>query len=558
MRNKIFFVFLLLSVISLEIFGQNYSLQIITTDSVSSTKIKYKEVFRDSAMIQAELNSVVEQLINKGFLAASVDSVSKDSLQVVAYLHTGRQFFWSDIEWKGIDPLLKKKWKLKKTFQPNQAFNFQEFLLKKEKILTYYENSGYPFAQIKLENSAFERGKFNTTVLLKKNSFIQIDSLIVKGNADISSFYLQKYLDIAPGDVYDESKLQQISKKIQELSFLNEIQPTQWEFRNDGADVYLSLEPQKANQFNGIVGVMPDTKNKEKLLITGELRISLLNSLHRGESLHFQWKRLETASQKLNAGITYPYLFRTSFGINAGIQIQKVDTSYINTHSQAGLNYFFGGRNHVSLFVQQQRSREISKQTENNFAEVNTLLYGLGYQLENLDYRLNPRKGHVLFFKTGAGNKKLEKDKQVHIQANSRAGIFIPFAKQFTFFINNITGYQYSNKLYENELFRLGGIHSIRGFDEESILTSFYSFFNVEMRFLFEQNSAFFVFFDGGYYEKNTQNNFVADFPLGLGAGMNFNTRSGIFTLSYAIGKQFDNPFQLRAAKIHLGYISRF
>ena len=45
-----------------------------------------------------------------------------------------------------------------------------------------------------------------------------------------------------------------------------------------------------------------------------------------------------------------------------------------------------------------------------------------------------------------------------------------------------------SENMFKNELFRIGGLKTLRGFDEESITASFYNIATLEWRFLFEQN----------------------------------------------------------------------
>ena len=39
---------------------------------------------------------------------------------------------------------------------------------------------------------------------------------------------------------------------------------------------------------------------------------------------------------------------------------------------------------------------------------------------------------------------------------------------------------------------------------------------------------------------------------------MAFETKAGIFNISYAAGKRDDQKFNLRQAKIHLGYVNYF
>jgi hypothetical protein len=50
----------------------------------------------------------------------------------------------------------------------------------------------------------------------------------------------------------------------------------------------------------------------------------------------------------------------------------------------------------------------------------------------------------------------------------------------------------------------------------------------------------------------------LTDTPLGFGVGTSFETKAGIFALTYALGQQFDNPIELRAGKIHFGFTSLF
>jgi hemolysin activation/secretion protein len=102
----------------------------------------------------------------------------------------------------------------------------------------------------------------------------------------------------------------------------------------------------------------------------------------------------------------------------------------------------------------------------------------------------------------------------------------------------------------------VGGYRLLRGFDEESIYTNRYAVGTIEYRYLVGLNSNFFVFSDLGYSTNNIihqSNNY-----LGLGAGLSFETKSGIFNVCYALGKRNDLQFDLRQSKIHFGYVSIF
>ena len=111
--------------------------------------------------------------------------------------------------------------------------------------------------------------------------------------------------------------------------------------------------------------------------------------------------------------------------------------------------------------------------------------------------------------------------------------------------------------MFLNELYRIGGLNSIRGFMESSIYASTYSIASFEYRFVFERNSALFTFFDAAWYEKKFED-YYYDYPMGFGFGLFFKTKAGIFTISYAMGQQKNENLNIKNAKIHFGFINKF
>ncbi|MCB0664133.1 MAG: hypothetical protein KDC24_15415, partial [Saprospiraceae bacterium] len=67
-----------------------------------------------------------------------------------------------------------------------------------------------------------------------------------------------------------------------------------------------------------------------------------------------------------------------------------------------------------------------------------------------------------------------------------------------------------------------------------------------------------FTFFDAAITQNKTSEKNDTDYPIGFGAGLTFETRAGIFGLSYALGRQQGNPIDFRSGKIHFGYVSLF
>jgi hemolysin activation/secretion protein len=112
--------------------------------------------------------------------------------------------------------------------------------------------------------------------------------------------------------------------------------------------------------------------------------------------------------------------------------------------------------------------------------------------------------------------------------------------------------------MFRNEIYRIGGLQTLRGFDEQAIFATSFLIGTIEYRFILEQNSNIFLFLDQAYYEDTAREEPLIDSPFGFGAGVNFETGAGIFSLTYALGQQFDNTISLRGGKVHFGFTGFF
>jgi hemolysin activation/secretion protein len=135
---------------------------------------------------------------------------------------------------------------------------------------------------------------------------------------------------------------------------------------------------------------------------------------------------------------------------------------------------------------------------------------------------------------------------------------YFPLDRQSTVKAALSGGWLQSPNIFRNELFQIGGYKLMRGFDEESIFASQYAVTTAEYRYLVGLNSFFFVFADGGWAQNKSVSVQTSNTFIGVGLGMAFETKAGIFNISYANGKRDDAKFDLRQSKIHLGYVNYF
>jgi outer membrane protein assembly factor BamA len=567
--------FLLFSIA--EIYAQNIELKFSFNDTtVTTAKLIRYEKNSTIPLLKTVISSSLNQLQQKGFLTVTTDSIIVDSSFYHIFLHLGKTYKWTSLTNKNIDEEILSKLGFRDKLYNNKPFNEKQLQNFFNKVLLYYENNGYPFASIKLDSISIEPNKLSAQLFIKKNTHYKIDTVIIKGNTAISDKYIKNYIKIKEGNIYNEEVIRKISARIKELPFV--VEEKQWKviFTEKKSKIILHLKKKQASRFDGILGLLPDEETG-KLRLTGDIKLNLINSFHSGEKIEFNWRAIQENTQNLNFNVVYPFLLNSPLGLDYSFKLYKKDTTFIDLGNNIGIRYLLKGNDYFKLFFHNKSSSLISQAGFSTltvlpaYANVSSQLYGLESYHSNLDYLLNPRKGYQVKINGSLGSKTIKKnskiDEQLYANLNLNstvynaeldASYYFPITKRSVLKLATKNATTFNENLFENELLRIGGLLTLRGFDEESIYASSYSIQTLEYRYILEQNSYLFLFFDGAYYENDSRETFVSDHPFGLGAGMSFETKAGIFSLSYAIGKQFDNPIKFSSAKIHFGFVNFF
>ena len=554
-----------------------YKLLVINTDSATIfKKVSYKKQLPNKISIDKEVNKIYLSLLDAGYISASIDSITNDVLNYKAYISAGKKYKWVNLNYAKQDQAIISKLGYNERFFSKRPFKYAELSKFMEKIISYYENNGYPFALAKLDSLQFDNENISAKLHVEKNVFIKLDSLVTEGSGNVNQKFLLRYLGIKNGMPYNTQVFMGVSKKIRQLPFVTEKKPPIIQLTDKQNKLFLFLEKKNASQFDGIVGILPGDNGKT--IFTGDLKIKMVNTIFKsGETVDIQWRRLQTQTQDLKAIIIYPYIGGLPIGVDYNIKIYKKDTTFLDVNNALGLNYYFSGLNHIKVFYKQRNANLISTAGLSNitvlpeYADVITKAYGLGFFIEKFDYRFNPRKGFGANVQGSVGSRQIRKNPKVNDVAYSTLALkssqyqlegtavgYINVVKNHVVKLSSQFGSVFGNTIYKNELFRIGGLRTLRGFDEESIYASSYVIPTIEYRFLFEKNSNLFVFGEGAWYENSSVAGYTNDTPISVGAGINFETKAGIFNLSYAIGKQYGAGFDLRIGKIHAGLTALF
>ena len=535
-------------------------------------------------------------LQSKGYVTASIDSIRYDSSDAFMVLFTGERYLWARLDAKSIEPLILDGIGWREKVFVNKPMDFSQLQDWQEKLLKYLENNGYPFAKIYLDSLQLDNEMVSAQLKADKGPLYKIDSIRIFGDAKIANSYLQRYLDIPNGSIYNKEKLLRINQKMRELTYVEEERPFDITMLGTGSVLNMYLKQKKSSQINALVGFLPnnDQLASKKILITGEANILLKNSLGAGETIGLNWQQLQVKSPRLNLLYQHPYLFQSPYGLDFSFEMFRKDNNFVNVNFQLGAQYVVNKSQAGKLFIQRFQTIVSQGGIDSAFilnnrklpdvGDVSSFNVGVDYELNTTDYRLNPRKGNEFRIITSVGTKKLKKNNEIlelkdlsdpsfdfdrlydtvklktyQLRVRLMAAKYFPFSnKRSTVKTAINAGMFQSGNIFRNELFQLGGYRLLRGFDEESQYLSQFAIATMEYRYLVGQNSFFYVLADGGWGRNNSLNTNVNYTYFGTGLGLAFETKAGIFNLAWAVGKRNDTELNLRQSKIHFGFVNYF
>lgn len=513
------------------------------------------------------------KFVRKGYVLAEVIKFKNDSL-FTAKISIGETYRWGEFNINNLpDVLLSKTGYNIKQFEGTQVDPSKLGKLL-SKIIKESDYGGYPFASVMLDSVIVSKNHISAKVQYEAGPQIKYANIASSENDFVKSSYLESYLGIREGHLFDSRKIDVIAKKMENLSYCKLKSSPKIKFENKSCKVWLDIKPVKANKVDAMVGLAPNQLDNNKMLATGYVKLDLHNLFRSGKRLTFNWSQFGVQSQVLKARYIHTNLFKSVINIGGDFNLFKQDTSFLNRNFKLDIGYDNGSHkvNFTSNFM---ASSLLSNTNETNIDDLtlidfNAQYYGIEFIKNELDYLINPTKGWTLISTINIGAKTIlntsfvpsdlydSLETQVlQSNLNLSSELVIPISKLFVAYSKvQLATVLSDGRLFNNDLLRLGGVNSLRGFNELEIYSSGYALIQVEGRLLLSENSRLFGFVDWAY-SKNIVLNYNDTF-LGLGTGLVLDTPSGAFQLVYAVGKSPKQSLSLAESKIHFGYVARF
>jgi outer membrane protein assembly factor BamA len=538
-------------------YSQEYRLSYFYKDKWTAKKFP-DSIFKNKELASKYLSDLQNTFIEKGYYLFSIEINDESDLYRKVILYSGPLFQEAKLE---LDSSERK-------FLRKNGFTQESIKLTKNGLKNYlkilseiYLNNGYPFAKLQISDCKFETPtKLTGKLSVTRGEKYFWGNILIKGDSSISTSLIYNLSGIKSGKSYNEGLLKEMEKEISFLSFIDQFRKPDLLFYDRKADIYLYLKSKPVSSINGALGLQPNPAS-QRMAFTGQLQLKLQNVLKKAEIFEMNWRSIQPGTQNLFIQSNIPYLFKTRFGLDGRFNLYKRDSSFLEIKSTIGLTYLL--RNNFTLkgfYSFWSNSVLSSNSMASNYSSTVLNSYGISINRKKLDYAPNPRKGSFLFVELALGNRKVRTQEKSELSAKGQLTIekYYPLAKRHVLKIAANWDWIYNDTTYANERIRFGGLNSLRGFNEEELFATSYLSGQVEYRFLLDKNSTIFTFYNQAIYEDNSNMNYKQDTPIGFGIGLSFGTKLGIFSVTYALGKQLSNPFQFNNGKIHIGYISFF
>lgn len=552
---KYFILFFTLFLYNLSI-SQNFYLKIEGENNFETNQIdslKYKTQHKIVADILKEIELFDLKLQNYGFFEAELIKQIKtnDSTFVFQYklgLPTKSIHIYIGAISEGIISILQTESDTIKL----QISETENWMQSKVNIL---EKKGYSLAKLSLKNHKQTKNKLTADLFVELNKKRTVDDLVILGYDKFPTNIKKNWSKKYKKRTFNQDLVKEINDDFSELTFITQTKYPEILFTDNTTKIYAYLEKSKPNKFDGFIGFSNDENSK--LIFNGYLDLSLQNIFNSGEKFKLYWKNDGKQQTSFNLGTELPYLFKTPLGLKADLRIFKRDSTFQNTVTDLNLGYYFTYNKKVYIGFQNTKSVDIQKV---NSATLNT--FTNTFYTTSFEY-FKRRLGDFLFrektnllLKTGFGNRKItsEKTSQFFGQIDAYHTLYLNTKNNIR--IKNQTFYLNSDTYIVNELYRFGGINSIRGFRENSLQANFFSGLMLEYNYILAPNIYVHSITDYGYFQDKSSD--IQDSLLGLGFGFGLLTNNGLFNLVYANGSTNNQAIKLSNSIIHISFKTSF
>ncbi|CAI8307033.1 MAG: Uncharacterised protein [Flavobacteriaceae bacterium] len=542
--------------------GQQITLTLSTEISMPEN-LKYAldivKEHQDFTSIKKETKRISKALEKYGYLESSLLGIKKlsDSTASATY-YLGKKYTQLKIDYSNTPFTQNEIALISKNTKENYfiipILQSRDVL---EKLNQLQTKNGNTFGKLKLTNLTTQDTIVIATLKTSEKSKRIIDSITIKGYEKFPKSFITYFAGIKKGAVFDNKQVIKKNNALNSLGFANSIKPPQALFEKEKTTLYLYLEKQNFNTFDGIIGFATNEQT-QNIVFNGYIDLVLNNNLNYGEQFVLKYKADGADQESLTLKTQLPYLFKTPFGIQAELNIFRRDSTFSSTSQSLNVSYQISPSSKAHIGIVGKTSNELLSENQNleNLKDFSSSFLTTGITFIKFQQNtLFPVKT-ALNLDIGIGNRKTTSKNTKQVTISNVINYSLNFNQKNSIYLQNTTNVMTSDTYLTNELFRFGGINSMRGFLENNIDASMFSVLNTEYRYLVNQQTYLHSIIDVGYFENKILKQKEKLYSIGIGLAMS--TKAGLLKFSIANGNIDGQAFKFSNSKIHLSLASQF
>lgn len=563
MKKHIFLYHIIYILLTSYSFSQNLHLKTKGLDSISYeflTKLNHKKVFKNLKTLETEILRIQKIAFNNGYFNAVFEPKLKlnDSTYILNTILNNRlEKIKIHYDKKQItrEELLETLDTYNNITPNHFTINTNTLENNLNNIITHLTNKGQTFSYARLTNILIKNKEAEAHLNLNTSQTNYISDIKIKGYEKFPKKYIKHFLRLKKEEILNLKDIEEKSSRINNLRFSSEVKKPEILFSKDSSVVYLYIEKQKSNSFEGFLGFSTNQQSS-KIELNGNINIQLRNNLNSGEELYIKYQSTENNQKRTNIKLKLPYILNSPLSIEGILDIFKKDSSFTNNSQSIKALYTASKNIQIGTGIQFNSSNSLleSNTTAEDFNK-NSYLLNFNHNSPNISSQFFPNKTKTnLTLSTSKRKTPTNKTPQQEIHLSSE--YIFTLNKRNSFFLKNESYFLISRDVFENELHYIGGINSIRGFKENSIPSSQYTIINSEYRIEINNTLYTHTVIDYAITKNHSNENFDNIFGFGIGFGLK--TNNSLLKLVFANNKLKNDPIKFSNSKVHLSLNTSF
>ena len=435
-------------------------------------------------------------------------------------------------------------------------------------LVRAYADAGLPLAEAEADVTPTDSGLV-VTVAVDEGRDLVVGRVEVPERARTNAAFAARLAGVETGRPVRGIRPDDVADRLRTSGLFRRVGAPTLERQADGtALVRLVFEDEPPGAFDLVFGILPPATRGAKAQVIGSGSLVLRNLFGRGQGAAVRFDRLPGRTATATARLTSLYPFGVPLRFEGRFDGVQQDSTLGTQRYRAEAAYRFD-RLDVAALATLDRARPGPAGARvvgdrQRVATSDALFSGVGLRAARLDRLANPRRGATLDLVAEAGLRRralTERDptgtllrvrvreRQARLDAHGR--LYVPLTRRAVGAVGVDVWALRAVAPDEADLFRLGGATTLRGYDEERFRPRAAARGLAELRFLIDETSYAFAFFDGGVIDQPEVPGVarLAGFYPGYGVGVQLSTPAGLVVATYAASPEVG----LAAGRIHVG-----